>query len=281
MQEKKCPQCKTVKPVDAFSKNRQMKDGLATHCKVCKSLFDRKYRERYPERVKAKAKIRRDANKDKMRQYREDNKERIAVQSNKWHCENYAKNRDKVLEKVKIYYRENKEVVTAYAKRYREENPDKLKQVQKKHYWANREERIAAVKAYQQTPAGKAMAARARSKRRTREERATPAWSNRLRETAIYELRDSLIEDCHGEPFHVDHDIPLQGKKVSGLHVHNNLEVMQGTHNCVKRHNFDVDELPLGIPGDIWLAYPNAVYSTLANKALNALHPRLVVRRAA
>lgn len=188
-------------------------------------------------------------------------------------------NSEKHKARARAYYEKNKEAVTLRIKKYRKKNPDKLRQFKKNYYWTHREKRLAEVKAYRQTAAGRAAAARRSSKRRASEKRATPAWSNRVREIVMYELRDSLTEDCRGEPFHVDHDIPLQGKRVSGLHVHNNLEVLQGTVNRDKRHKFDIEDFPLGIPGPIWLADRNAVYSDIARRAREAYRTKNVVRR--
>jgi hypothetical protein len=43
-----------------------------------------------------------------------------------------------------------------------------------------------------------------------------------------------------GIEFHVDHIIPLRGKKVSGLHVPQNIRVIPGVENMRKTNKFEV-----------------------------------------
>ena len=43
-----------------------------------------------------------------------------------------------------------------------------------------------------------------------------------------------------GEEWHVDHQIPLQGKLVSGLHVYANLTVIRGSENVKKSNKFAI-----------------------------------------
>ena len=54
-----------------------------------------------------------------------------------------------------------------------------------------------------------------------------------------YELA-SLRTKMFGFEWHVDHVIPLRGKKVSGLHVPNNLQVIPGIDNQRKTNKFEV-----------------------------------------
>ena len=41
------------------------------------------------------------------------------------------------------------------------------------------------------------------------------------------------------EPFHVDHFYPLQGEKVSGLHVPANLRIITAAENIRKSNRYD------------------------------------------
>ena len=49
---------------------------------------------------------------------------------------------------------------------------------------------------------------------------------------SLAQLRTQMF----GFPWHVDHIIPLQGKKVSGLHVPSNIQVIPALEN-VKKSN--------------------------------------------
>lgn len=63
-------------------------------------------------------------------------------------------------------------------------------------------------------------------------ERVMP-WSNFNEINLIYkEAREKSLKD--GISYHVDHILPLRGKRVSGLHVHMNLQILVGTENISK-----------------------------------------------
>ena len=55
----------------------------------------------------------------------------------------------------------------------------------------------------------------------------------------IYREARSLTVST-GIKHHVDHVYPLQGKLVSGLHVHTNMQILQWRENVVKNNKFEV-----------------------------------------
>jgi hypothetical protein len=80
----------------------------------------------------------------------------------------------------------------------------------------------------------------AAAKRVLAEKQRTPPWADQKAILAIYAEAQRLTAET-GVPHHVDHDIPLRGKRVSGLHVENNLVVRTAEDNIRKSNRFEVE----------------------------------------
>ena len=170
-----------------------------------------------------------------------------------------AKNREQAYARVKAWREANPEQVAEQHKRYAKKHPDKLAANQaawkarnvEKVRVSNKEraakkraeqpEKIkAAKKSYAQRKKEVINAAVAR--RKAARLQRTPKWLtpfDMLKIQCIYSIA-AMLTRRNGEPWHVDHVIPLQGKNVSGLHVPSNLRVMRGEENVRKHNKFEV-----------------------------------------
>ncbi len=122
------------------------------------------------------------------------------------------------------YYAKNKEVRLAYdAEYYRSKNREK--RIKQTNEWvANNKGRANAnKKAYKVAKIN-----------------ACPAWLNEEHHWMIQEAYSlaQVRSEMLGFTWHVDHIVPLRGKKVSGLHVPWNLQVIPGSDNMSKSNKF-------------------------------------------
>lgn len=131
-----------------------------------------------------------------------------------------------------------------------EKNQDAEKAASLAYYRANRESQKARHFLYMQRTAEQQKqyardnrhryAAHLAARRAALEQR-TPAWltpEDFAQMTRVYKLAKRLTE-LTGVEHHVDHELPLRGKKVSGLHVPQNLRVITASANISKRNEFE------------------------------------------
>jgi excisionase family DNA binding protein len=97
--------------------------------------------------------------------------------------------------------------------------------------------RIAAEKAGATDLPRLSAAQQALAEKRVRNMR-TPPWADRQAIAAVYAEAKRLTA-ATGIEHHVDHEIPLCGEFVSGLHVHQNLRPMPAAYNIRKGNRFE------------------------------------------
>lgn len=122
------------------------------------------------------------------------------------------------------YYALHKEKVLAANKRWREENPEKATASVVGWQQRNSLQMKSTSREYRLANLGKHCASQ--TKRKAGMLQRIPSWADLQKIRIVY-------ENCP-PGMQVDHIIPLQGKTVSGLHVHYNLQYLTPEENMKK-----------------------------------------------
>lgn len=176
------------------------------------------------------------------RKHREKNKEAIATYQREWREKNkgYMARWRETNEGYDAKWREeNKESIAASQRKWKKENKAAISAAGAKYYAENKDAHSEAMAEWRKAnPASKAaINARYRASKAS----ATPAWAD-LDEILKLYVEAQAMTELTGIPHSVDHIIPLQGKKVTGLHTAGNLQVIPAVENSRKNNKFDVDQ---------------------------------------
>lgn len=141
---------------------------------------------------------------------------------------------EKVSAKGAAYRSAKREVMLEKNRVWRKENPEKHKELTRAWRAANPDRVKETKAAWKKENAGQVNAATMR--RFAEKRKRTPAWADQEKIDKVYAL--CARYRALGLDVQVDHQIPLQGKTVSGLHVHNNLQIISAQANRSKSNIF-------------------------------------------
>ena len=149
-----------------------------------------------------------------------------------------ARNEENAKQLRKEWYERNKQLTKDRARARDIANPEQAAARKTKWRKENRQQHNAINREWFANNKDKRAAYE--GKRRAMQLQRTPLWDPEASLiTAKYQLAAMLSRET-GIIHHVDHIIPLQGRKVSGLHVFSNLRVIPGTDNVKKSNKFHI-----------------------------------------
>lgn len=131
----------------------------------------------------------------------------------------YYKNPEKSIALASAWNKANREKCRAAGKARHAKNPEKLRSAARARYARQSQVIKAEQKLYRANNPAKCKALKAL--RRARKLCATPKWLDQFQkfEISLFYAQASLMTKQRGEPYHVDHIVPLKGENVCGLHV--------------------------------------------------------------
>lgn len=168
---------KRLLPLTEFYSNKRTKTGYNSECKRCTKQLHKRYQQ--SKRGKEKS------------------------------HESYARRREKVIQQVAEWQKQNKDKVNTTSKRYREQNKEQRRLTTKT--WRENNQSLICYLA---------------NKRRFKKKKATPSWANEDAMRSMYKQCDLLTKET-GIKHHVHHIVPLQELDfVTGLHCEANLKIV-------------------------------------------------------
>lgn len=146
---------------------------------------------------------------------------------------NYEKDRHSNIEKARVWKKRNPAKALASQRSRATINRDKNRAARKAWEENNPTAALESIKRYRERNRA-IIRARLSVSKQGREKRRV-LWANQDAILEIYRQAEFLTQTT-GRPHVVDHIIPLQGRRVSGLHVETNLRVIEH-HENARKHN--------------------------------------------
>ena len=236
-----CTKCKEKKLLTEFS-FRSDTQKHRRQCKQCVSKISKKYYinnadkiKQYTEENKDKIKEQRRQSylshseevKEKRRQYCKDNPLKIKKQKREY----YLRHKEEIKAKTKEYYKDNIEDIKIKNIEYRKKNFEKLKQAKQKYVSENKEKVRERHRRYMNTEKGKLIAKNMKHKRRAAEKKGDV--TTKQLEKLYIETKCCYWCNCklNKKNTHLDHYIPLAK---GGKHTISNLVLSCDVCNRVK-----------------------------------------------
>lgn len=126
---KQCSKCKQSKPLTEFSKNKNKTDGHRSECKSCVKEYNQNNKEKIKERNKEHYKN----NKEKIKEQKKEHYKKNADKCKKYSQEHYQKNHEKIKEQRKEYNQKNKEYRKEQRKEYLQKNKNRINKQQNQY----------------------------------------------------------------------------------------------------------------------------------------------------
>jgi len=148
----------------------------------------------------------------------------------------YQKHKERLDKKNIEWAKNNPDSIKLIKSNYRSSNLERIKDINLDWYLHNKTHKSSYSSEYKKNNKAKINAIAA--KRRAAKLQATPKWLTDEHFKEIEELyilaKELAWLNQDGQPFHVDHIIPLQGPNYSGLHVPWNLQLIPAMQNYKK-----------------------------------------------
>lgn len=199
---KTCTKCGESKALGEFYANSSTKDGKTYHCKLCVRSSSQEYYS---------------SNKEARISYQEDYRKRGPENRLRKQKDYRDLNLEECRKRENQYNEDHREERRTYQEEYRELHREELQRRCRDQY-ANSPGRKSATNA----------------KRRAAKLNRTPPWAD------LEAIEQFFVDRPEG--YHGDHEIPLQGELVSGLHVLKNLQYLTAAENLSKGNKFNPDD---------------------------------------
>lgn len=216
---KHCNTCNCDKPITDFYVSKANKDGHSSQCKECINKRQKRYNDTHKEEIHYRDAEYRKRNAEKLKEYsnseykkayrklyREQHKEKQAKIQKEW----YIKNREKVLERQKQYYKthtdvkrkyyqQNLEKIKIYSKIYRVKNIEEIHKRDKERHNKNKLNNNFSNMIWHSLK---------NKKNEQHWEDLVPYNLQQLKEHLESQFDENMTWDNYGEYWEVDHIIP-------------------------------------------------------------------------